>query len=105
MTPWAEARQAPPSTGFSRQEYWSRLPFPSPGDLPDPGIELESLESFALAGGFFTSSAIWEAQSSQQSREIDCCFHFINEETEGKLTINALFITHLSEIRDTFRKG
>ena len=38
-TLWTVARQAPLSMGFSRQEYWSRLPFPSPGDLPDPGIE------------------------------------------------------------------
>ena len=37
--PWTVAHQAPPSMGFSRQEYWSWLPFPSPGDLPDPGIE------------------------------------------------------------------
>ena len=41
-TPWTVDYQAPPSMGFSRQEYWSRLPFPSPGDLPDPGIEPES---------------------------------------------------------------
>ena len=38
-TPWTVAHQAPPSMGFSRQEYWSGLPFSSPGDLPDPGIE------------------------------------------------------------------
>ena len=38
-TPWTIAHQAPPSMGFSRPEYWSGLPFPSPGDLPDPGIE------------------------------------------------------------------
>ena len=38
-TPWTVAYQAPPSLGFSRQEYWCRLPFPSPGDLPNPGIE------------------------------------------------------------------
>ena len=42
-TPWTVARQAPLSTGFSRQEYWSGLPFPSPGDLPDLGIEPVSL--------------------------------------------------------------
>ena len=42
VTPWTVARQAPLSTGFSRQEYWSGLPFPSPGDLPDPGIEPRS---------------------------------------------------------------
>ena len=41
-TPWGVAYQAPPSVGFSRQEYWSGLPFPSPGDLPNPGIEPRS---------------------------------------------------------------
>ena len=39
VTPWTAVYQAPPSMGFSRQEYWSGLPFPSPGDFPDPGIE------------------------------------------------------------------
>ena len=39
MTPWTVAHQAPLSMGFPRQEYWSGLPFPSPGDLPNPGIE------------------------------------------------------------------
>ena len=48
-------RQAPLSMGFSRQEYWSG--FPSPGDLPDPGIEPVSLVSPAVAGGFFITSA------------------------------------------------
>ena len=49
-TPWTVAHQAPPSMGSSRQEYWSGLPFPSPGDLPDPGIEPRSpaLEADAL---------------------------------------------------------
>ena len=42
MTPWTVARQASLSMGFSRQEYWSGLPFPSPGDHPDPGIKPES---------------------------------------------------------------
>ena len=42
MTPWTVAHQAPLSMGFSKQEYWSGLPFPSPGDLPDPGIEPRS---------------------------------------------------------------
>ena len=50
-TPWAVPQQAPQSVGFPRQEYWSRLPFPSPGNLHDPGIEPGSP---ALAGGFFT---------------------------------------------------
>jgi len=60
VTPWIVARQAPLSIGFSRQEYWSGLPFPLPGDLPNPGIEPRSLTSPALAGGFFTTSATWE---------------------------------------------
>ena len=47
--------------GFSRQEYWSGLPWPPPRDLPDPGIELASLMFLALTGGFFTTSATWEA--------------------------------------------
>ena len=51
MTLWTVARQAPLSTGFPRQEYWSRLPFPSPGDLPDPGFEPASLKSPALTVG------------------------------------------------------
>ena len=51
-TPWTAARQAPLSMGFSRQEYWSGLPFPPPGDLPNSEIEPESP---ALAGGFFTT--------------------------------------------------
>ena len=42
VTPWTVAYQAPPSMEFSRQEYWSGLPFPSPGHLPDPGIELRT---------------------------------------------------------------
>ena len=45
-TPWSAAHQAPPSMGFSRQEYWSGLPFPSPGDLPDPGIKLSVSNSY-----------------------------------------------------------
>ena len=61
MTPWAVTRQAFLSVGFSRQEYWSELPFPPPGHLPDPGIKPASLVSPALAGGFFTTSATWEA--------------------------------------------
>ena len=60
-TPWTVARQAPLSMGFSRQEYWSGLPFPSPGDLPDPGIKPVSLASPVLAGRFFTHWATWEA--------------------------------------------
>ena len=56
-TPWTVDLQAPLSMGFSRQEYWSGLPYPLPGDLPDPGIQPTSLTSSVLAGKFFTTSA------------------------------------------------
>ena len=55
---WTVAHQAPLSMEFSRQEYWNRLPFPLPGDLPAPGIKPMSLVFPALASGFFTTSAI-----------------------------------------------
>ena len=54
-TPWTVACQAALSMEFSRQEYWSGLPFPTPGDLPDLGIELKSLASPTLASRFFTN--------------------------------------------------
>ena len=55
-TPWTESLQAPLSMEFSRQEHWSGLPFPSAGNLPDPGTEPASLASPALAGSFFIIS-------------------------------------------------
>ena len=57
VTPWTVAHQAPLSMGFPRQEYWSVLPFPSPGDLPDPGIEARSL---ALQAEFLLSEPLVE---------------------------------------------
>ena len=54
-TPWTVAHQAPLSMGFSRQECWSELPCPPPGDLPDPGLTPAALMSPALAGRFFTA--------------------------------------------------
>ena len=58
-TPRTVAHQAPLSMGFSRQEHWSRLPFPPTGDLPNPGMELTSLMSPVLVGEFFTTSTTW----------------------------------------------
>ena len=60
-TPWTVARQAPLPMGFSRQGCGSGLPRPPPGGLPGPGIQAASFPFPALAGGFFTPSAIWEA--------------------------------------------
>ena len=62
MTLWTMTQQAPLSTGFSRQEYWSGLPCPPPGHLPNLGIECMSLMSPALAARSFTTSATWEVQ-------------------------------------------
>ena len=68
MTPWTIARQTPLSMGFSRQEYWSGLQFPSPGNLPNPGIEPSSP---ALAGGFFTAEpVIILSEMSDRERQI-----------------------------------
>ena len=63
-TPWTVAGQAPLSMEFFRQEYWSGLPCPPPGDFPDSGIEPMSLMSPVLAGRFFTTSTTWEAPES-----------------------------------------
>ena len=69
-TPWTVARQSPLSMGFSRQEYWNGLPWPTPGDLSEPA----SFVSPVLAGGFFTTSATWKGR---------VCFIAIQEENPG----------------------
>ena len=58
---------------FSRQEYWSGLPFLLPGDLPDPRVKPESPTSPALAGGFFTTSATWEAAAAAAAKSLQLC--------------------------------
>ena len=61
VTPWTVAYQAPQPMEFSRQKYWSWLPFSTPGTLPDPRINPKSQASSSLTGRFFTTSTIWEA--------------------------------------------
>ena len=68
-TPWIVASQDPLSIEFSKQAYWSGLPFPTPGDLPIPGIKPLSLASPALARGFFTTNASEEAWQSEPLRD------------------------------------
>ena len=76
-TLWTIACQSPLSMGFSREEYWSGLPFPSPGDLPNPGTESTSLISPAPIGGFFTPSTTWKPDGSKRdtikASKICCC--------------------------------
>ena len=67
-TQWTLAHQASLSMGFSRQEYWSGLPFLPPGYLHNPEIEPTALKPPALAGGFFTTSATWEVSGNTISR-------------------------------------
>ena len=59
VTPWTVAHQVPLSMGLSRQQHWSGLPCPPPGDLLDPGIEPTILMSPTLQAAFFTSSDTW----------------------------------------------
>ena len=68
-TPWTIVYQVPPSMGFSRQEYWSALPSPAPGDLPNPRVKPVSLVSPASAGGFFTTNQL-ESLSTYILRDI-----------------------------------
>ena len=70
------AHQAPLSLGFSRQEHWSRLPFPSPGDLPDTGIELVSPTSPLLAGRFFTTEPPGKFKHLYLVEKMPNCFAF-----------------------------
>ena len=81
-TPWTVAHQAPLPTGFPRQEYWSRLPFPSPGDLPDPGVKSSSP---AAAGRFFTTETL-----GKPKKEIDLCSLAIGNSRRGIIQFSNL---------------
>ena len=85
-TPWTIAHQTSLSMGFSRQEYWSGLPFPSSRDLLDPGIEPLSPASPALAGKFFTTSAIWEAHN-KLAKEWQLAPVFLRGEFHGQRSL------------------
>ena len=95
VTLWTVAQQASLSMGFSRQEYWSGLPCPPAGDLPDPGIEPASLMSPALAHGFFITSTTWEAPKVANK-------HIKNYPTSfaiREIQIKAKIIYHLTPIK------
>ena len=69
-TPWTVAHQAPLSMKFSKQEYWSRLPFPTPGDLPNPGTEPASLCVSSIGSRFLYHCATWEVKFFSQIQHI-----------------------------------
>ena len=85
VTPWTVALRVPLSMGLSRQEYWSGLPFSSPGDLPDLGIKPTSLKSPALAGTFFTISATlnWEISEISSNSETFPCLYQVTSWDQG----------------------
>ena len=90
-TPWIVACQAPLSMEFSRQEYWSGLTFPSPGDLPNLGIKPGSLTSLVLASRFFTASTTWENPCF--SKGDGFCFGCCKKNHRlGSLNSNQLFL-------------
>ena len=86
-TPWTIGHQGPLSMGFPRQEYWSELPCPLPGDLSDPGIEPRSLATPALAGRFIHHWAMWEAHEwyyiGIQCQSFACGYSVFPEERNG----------------------
>ena len=88
-TPWTIAHQAPLCLEFSRQGYWSGLPFPPPRDLPDPGIKPESPAFPALVGGFFTTQH-WKALILYYSALSLLCFLLI----VSWQTVNVIFIPY-----------
>ena len=94
-TPWTIALQAPLPMGFSRQAYWSGLPCPAPGNLPNPGIKPTSLKSPALAGGIFTTSAPWESWIY-----VYCSIIFATLQFFFNLFILSCKNTDLSEVRN-----
>ena len=90
VTPWTVPRQAPLSMGFSRQEYWRGLPFPSPRDLPDPGIKLKYSTSPILTGRFFT---IWTTRDSKTS-SINLSNHCFNSnQCGGNLFLSDAYVS------------
>ena len=94
--PWTVAHEAPLTMGFPRQIYWSGLPFPSPGDLPDPGIEPMSLMFPAFSGRFFTTSATWEAHESESESEVAQSCPTLCDPTDCSLpgsSLHGIFLT------------
>ena len=82
----------PGSSGFSRQEFWSGLPFPSPGDLPNPGMEPAFLLSPALADGFFTTSTTWEAPVLEDGK---ISFFLLASDCRKEVTLTLKALYHL----------
>ena len=92
-TLWSLAHQAPLSMGFSRQDYWSGLPFPYPGDLPDPGTEPMSL---AVAGAFFTTEPPGKSCQKNRGREYFTLIHSGLSEWMHRLYDGGIYVIIIS---------
>ena len=79
VTLWTIACKTPLFMGFSRQKCWSGLSCPPPGDLPNPGIEPESLMSPTLAGGFFTTNSTWDTLNNTTINILKCISVFLED--------------------------
>ena len=97
-TLWTRACQPPLSMGFPRQEYWSGLPFPPPGDLPDPAIEPATLMLPVLEGGFFTTSSTWEALIRAYIFQVFLLTHAGPEGPLPTIAMNRLIILLVSHL-------
>ena len=113
VTSWTVACQAPLSMGFLRQESWSELPFPSPGDLRDPGNQPESPVSPALAGGFFTPWATWGSMDGTFTISYvllvlkSASFvktSFLNTRIQGLFMFVLLFVVHFKYLMNYWTK-
>ena len=93
---WTVAHQAPLSMGFSREEYWSGLPYPPPRDLPNPRVELASSMSPALAGRFSATNATWEALYEEYIRQ-----NAVLDDSQTEIKIAGRNINNLRYIYDT----
>ena len=100
VTPRTVAYWAPPSMGFSRQEYWSRLPFPSPGELPDPGLEPGSPALWADTLLSETPGSPIQSEISQKEKNKYCrLMTYMEFIYEWNLCMNRVFISYMKCIR------
>ena len=95
-TPWTEVHQAPLSMGFSRQEYWSRLPFPTAGDFPDPGIKPASLSSPTLVRVLFTTAPPGKLGTQWHVYRSEFVSNWLTFGREGLSLLHWLLIYHWS---------
>ena len=108
MNPLTKACQVTLSVGFSRQEYWSGLPCPPPGDPPKSGITPTSLMSPALAGGFFTTSTTWEAPISDTKYFLLFVFRYMSHGRflwKGKLATWLVLVNEIYHVSPAGRNS